>query len=335
MTDISFLQAQAAGLSRLLSESEDDPILAPQLRERLEDAQAELDRLKTTRGVLLLPPPLPRAAFFLIGGPDVSGSDGVQPRLAGEALIQYEAMFVGQAIHDERQAARATGRQRRMRNAPAPALLLTGTPRGSFGFEFIPKLSTDGTNGELHAQALKHVAEWVDRVVSGDLGELADVFGRVPPGVRPSLRGFLRVLADHGTGLRLAFSDAPARRLSGDQVRAAADRLQRDVTLDDNVPMRGILTGVLPENAEFEFRPDDGTTFKGDISDATDEDVRQMRALQDRRCEAHFQRTTVKVAGRPNASSYVLLGVPALIEPSRDSPPAANTETAVASAPSE
>ena len=89
---------------------------------------------------------------------------GIHAALAGEALIQYERMFVEQALHDEREAARKAGRQRRRLGTAPPSLLLTGTPRGSFGLEFVAEPTEGGTLLNIHAQSLRNVAEALARV---------------------------------------------------------------------------------------------------------------------------------------------------------------------------
>lgn len=136
MNKQTFLQIQTLELQHLLEAAGDDPILVPQLRERLEDAQTELEESRRQYGTLIPNEPvaLPRAAIFLKGD-GVLDSEGIRPALAGEAMIQYEKMFTEQAMHDERDAARKDGRHRRKRGTPKPSLLFTGTPRGSFGLE--------------------------------------------------------------------------------------------------------------------------------------------------------------------------------------------------------
>ncbi len=107
MNDLIFLQIQTAELRRLLDVSAEDPIVGPQLRDRLSEAEQELETAREQTGTLL-PRELvemPRAAVFLRGG-GVQGSEGIRPSLAGEALIQYEKMFTAQAVHDERVAAK-------------------------------------------------------------------------------------------------------------------------------------------------------------------------------------------------------------------------------------
>ena len=70
MNDLMFLQIQTAELRRLLDHSAADPILGPQLRDRLSDAEKELQNAQQQAGTLL---PIetftaPRSRFLRGGG---------------------------------------------------------------------------------------------------------------------------------------------------------------------------------------------------------------------------------------------------------------------------
>src|SRR5690606_2757419 len=110
MTGQAFNQIQVIELRRLLGEAANDPILAPQLRRRLEAAERAAQ--EQSSGTESRRVQLPRTAIFLRGG-GVQDSDGIRPSLAGEALIQYERMFTEQALYDEREAAKDAGKSRR------------------------------------------------------------------------------------------------------------------------------------------------------------------------------------------------------------------------------
>ena len=191
MNKETFLRIQTIELQSLLDQSGNDPIIGPQLRERLEEAQKELDAETHLPNSLLRKESfsLPRAAIFLRGG-GVKGSQGIRPALAGEALIQYEKMFVAQAVHDERIAAKNSGRQRRPRGAETPGLLFTGTPRGSFGMEFVPQLSDDRSLLAVHAQSLVNVADALAKVVHSDSASLNRAVDEIPATVLKPLKQF-------------------------------------------------------------------------------------------------------------------------------------------------
>lgn len=302
MNEQTHLQVQAIELQRLLDQAQSDPILGPQIQERLSDVRAKLARPHGS----LFPHEqvqLPRAAIFLRGG-GVLGESGIRPSLAGEALIQYERMFVEQALHDQRQFAKEHGRQRRPRGASMPTLLFTGTPRGSFGLEFVPQITDDVTLARDQATALNKVAETIVRLTSESADSIVE---QLPPKVLAPLKKFLRVLAQHGAELRVASSDSTSRTVDADRIRAASERLERDVH-QDTVELRGVFRGVARESGVFDLRDKGGQVISGVVADSlTEDDLNRIDALTNQECTATLEQTSVtKVGGSPDFR-YVLI----------------------------
>lgn len=308
MNDQTFLQIQVLELQHLLDISGDDPILAPQMRERLDDAKRELQAVKQQPGKLLPKeiPVLPRAAIFMRGG-GVQNSEGIRPGLAGEALIQYEKMFTEQAIHDERIAAKSAGRHRRPRGSSTPGLLFTGTPRGSFGLEFVPQVTEGDSLLAVHADSLGNIAEALLQVAQSDATPLDEIVAKIPPRVLQPMKQFLSTLAQYGAELRLAFSDRPAQSLSVNQVKSAADRLDREVS-QDVISISGVFRGVTHESGYFDLKTDDQGVITGVVADSlAEEDLNRLSGLMDRPCRAELQKTTVRRITGGETASYVLL----------------------------
>ena len=308
MNNLTYLQIQAIELRKLLDSAAADPILEPQLRERLADAEEALRACQHQPGMVLPKENvlLPRAAIFLRGA-GVLGSEGIRPLLAGEALIQYEKMYTAQALHDEREAARGAGRQRRPRGTPDPQLLFTGTPRGSFGLEFVPQVAEDSSLLGVHARSLRNVAEALVSVAEAVDTSLDQAIKRIPPRVIQPLTQFLKTLAQHGAELRLAFHDGPSRSLTGEQIGIAAERLVRDVE-QDTVPISGVFRGLTHESGMFDLKTDDGSVITGSVADnLVEEDLDRFDLLFNRRCVAELQKTTVRRLTGPSTPTYVLL----------------------------
>ena len=308
MNQETFLRIQTIELKSLLEQSGDDPIIGPQLQERLEDAQKELDAA-TYEPNSLLPkelPELPRAAIFLRGG-GVQGSEGIRPTLAGEALMQYEKMFVAQAVHDERIAAKIAGRQRRPRGAATPGLLFTGTPRGSFGLEFVPQVSDDRPLLAVHAQSLVNVADALTKVVRSDSASLNRAVDEIPATVLKPLKQFLRTLATHQTELRLAFSDRCSQSLSAPELKAAADLLEREVEERD-IQVDGVFRGLTQDTGYFDVRASDGRVISGTVADElSEEDMERISKLTNRPCVAEIHETIMHKVEGPALTKYVLM----------------------------
>jgi len=304
MNDRIFLKDQAAQIRRLLDEAADDPVLVPQLQQRLQAVERELSATESTSTTLFpMESALPKVALFL-KGTGVRDSEGIRPALAGESLIQYERMYTEQALHDERAAARAAGRTRRRRGSPTPTLLFTGTPRGSFGLEFVP--SGDDASLPVHAQTLKNIANALVRVSSAD-PTLEQAIEGISPRVLQPMKRFLKTLAQYEAELRLAFSDEPSRVIAGDRIKQAAERLDREWE-EKEIEVKGTFRGLTRETTVFDLIPDEGGLITGTIADSlTEEDFDRIDALTNQHCVVVLQVTTLRPVGGTPRVTYLLL----------------------------
>jgi hypothetical protein len=316
MNKLTFVQNQTIELQHLVETAGNDPILAPQLRERLEDAQKELEEARRQDGSLLPRENIvfPKAAIFLKGS-SVEGSEGIRPSLAAEALIQYEKMYTEQAVHDEREAAKKAGRQRRPRGAPIPRLMFTGTPRGSFGLEFVAITAEDGSQQEVHSQSLRNVATALVHVADSDSSTLDETIKQIPPRVVQPLKNFMKALAENNAEIRLAFPDQASQSLSVEKVRAAADRLEKGV-VQTTETLTGTFRGATLESGKFDLKTDAGDVITGTVADdLSEEDLIRISSLTNHRCVATLEKTTViKIAGAPTVT-YVLIDAQSMPDP--------------------
>lgn len=307
MNEQTFHQTQVIELERLYEDAKDNPILGYQLKQRLDEARRARDSASSD-GTLFpkVQPELPRTAIFLRGD-SVEGNLGIRPSLAGEAMIQYEKMFAEQAIVDEREAAKRVGRRRRPKGANRPSLLLTATPRGSFGMEFVPRVSSQDDEGMLavHAESLQNITSSIEAITNESSFE--ESLEAVPPSVLHPLKQFLGVLANHGAELRIAFPDRTAFIVTSNAVAGAFDRLSREVTQDTST-FKGIFRGLTWESGMFDLKLESGDVITGQVSDElTEPDLERLSELQNMSCSAEIQVTTMRRLGKPDTTSYVLL----------------------------
>lgn len=309
MNNHAFLQLQTAELQRLLDGAGNDPILGPQLRERLEETKRQLAEERRVEDSLIPMelPDLPRAAVFVKGMPVVD-SNGIRPALAGEALIQYERMFIEQAIHDERSSAQQKGKKRRPRGAVPPSLLFTGTPRGSFGLEFVPQPTDDSALLTIHAQSLQTVSDTLVKVAAAvDTSELDKAVSEIPSRVLHPLVRFFEVMAEHGAEIRLASCDRKSRTITAIEIAAATERLRNDVQIVTAF-VTGVFRGVTLDSGYFDFHIDSGEDINGQVADAmTDDDIERISDLKNQRCEAEIQETSVGKVSGETAKRFVLI----------------------------
>jgi hypothetical protein len=218
-------------------------------------------------------------------------------------------MFVEQALHDEREAARSAGRQRRQRGSAVPALLLTGTPRGSFGLEFTPQLQEDHALLDVHRGSLEHIAE---AIITAAESESADQLAEtIPAKVLQPLTRFFRTLANYKAELRLALPNGRSRSISAEQATGTAERLERTIAQEE-VQRTGTFRGLTRESGWFDLVLEDGAVVTGVVADAfTEEDLDRIDALTNKRCLASLQETRITKAGR-TTSSVILLDAKAI-----------------------
>ncbi len=315
MNDLKSLKLQTVQLRQLLERAGEDSLTHMQLAGRLETIENRLAEARLLPGNLFSKEliELPRAAIFLRGS-GVQGSEGIRPSLAGQALINYEGMFVEQALHDERETAKAAGRQRRPNGTPLPKLLFTGTPRGSFGLEFTPQFSEETSTANLHAQSLENVANALTLVAESDSEDDYATLSKIPQRVLPYLKRFFSELSKCDAELRLAFSNKPAKLIASENIKKAAERLDRQVIVDD-VDILGVFRGVTRETGHFDLRQNEGAVVSGFVADElTEEDVERIHGLTNRQCKFRVQRTTIaKIPGAVNYT-YILLDAEQILD---------------------
>jgi hypothetical protein len=314
MKDTSFQQFQSLELKRLLGEVGDGSVMAMQLRARLANIETSPVSDENSEP--------PRTAIF-IRGDAVQGTEGIRPKLAGEALIQFEKMFTEQALHDEREVAKSAGRSRRPHGAGIPGLLFTGTPRGSFGLEFVPMLPDDAPLREGRVKSLDNVSDAIVRVATADEATVDTAIGSVPTAVLQPMKLFMKTLAKHGAELRLAHSDRSSQSLTTSQITTAFERLDREVT-EEEVVLPGTFRGLTLQTGYFDFRLQDGAELSGVVGgELSETDLLQIHARTNHACEAILRKTTIRLVAGQSQTTYVLLGARDLpVDPTQNLTPA-------------
>lgn len=306
MVDPIFNNAHLAELERLAEVAKEDPVLGPQSMSRLKRAQAQAQAEAAQaeqQGSLLPRTQAFRAAFFL-DGEAVAGPLGIDSMLAGQALTYYTKMFAEEARVRERVAAEAAGRARRPRGSGEPKLMLTATPRGSFGFEVTPRTNDDALV-EMHGDVIQSV---INTIVSVGSDSDEPVDGVDNERLLPHLKQFFRTLAKHHVSIRFATTTGYRHRLEADRVTAAAERLSREV-IERNIEETGVFRGLTLETGRFDFRTDKNELISGEVSgDLGTDELDRIYALKDQRCIAALQQTTI-IHVEKTTTKYLLLDV--------------------------
>lgn len=313
MMDKAFARIQVAELTTLLEEVGDDPVMGPQFRERLEEAEQFLRMSDESKA----PPeqtPFPRTAMFLRGD-GVQGTEGIRPGLAGEILIQYEKMFREQALRSERAVAQESERTRRPRKAADPGLLFTGTPRGSFGLVFVPLSPADSSLRDVYIQSLNSVTDLLIQVASGVGTILGDTLDGVQSPVLRPMRQLLKTLGKYGVGLRVAFDDRPPQSVSASQIAKSVEQLERDVS-EEQVEVLGEFRGVTLLTGHFDFMTDDSRAISGIVTEQLAyEGLDRIHDLTNHTCKASLWKTTYRPTQGIPRITYVLTDLSEVARP--------------------
>ena len=309
MNRASQIQWEINQLHGLLADVEDSDISRLQIQSRIKWLQ---DDLRAELGELFPPtePVFPQAAVFLVG--EAMNGQGIPAALAGEVLRRYEKMFREQALHDERTARKDGGHQRRQKGTHDPALLLTGTPRGSFGFQFSPN-STDAETLSTQGQSLKNVAAAVSLVADPDMAP-ENISDKLPRGMLSHIIAFFKALASNDVALRFAFQDQSPSSISADMIRAASAKLERKIMIEE-LRVRGKPRGATMESGHFDFVKDDDVTISGMLDDQLDdEDRKQIIKLNDQPADAIIELTTITMLTGAKRREYILKQIMPIVD---------------------
>lgn len=229
MTELTYLRSQRSNLLRRLEGADKDSPSAFLMQMQMD----ELDSLiaeEVGKGGMIHTDPLPgaRSAIFMSGG-GVPGGVGILPALASTAMQAYEDMFVGFALIGELLEAQKRGNQRRPNGSLRPRILLTGTPRGSFGMEFASPAVEDDAVAEAHAVAMDKVAFTALAIAESTEGEFVDMAMSMPKDVRRGAARLFKSLAKYQTEIRFAFPDKESVTIDYQRVAQTAERFERRV----------------------------------------------------------------------------------------------------------
>lgn len=297
----SFLLAQKTELERLLQEVKDHPLMAPPLEARLREIDEKLAGIPEE-----VQPRGRKALFFSKGG--VEGSYGIEADLGGDILAAYEKMFEAHAKHDQL----AQSDRQRFRNMPQPKLLLTALPRGSVGFELVPKDVEDWVVNGVHAETLRNLTRAMADVTESD-EKFTESLERIPAKVLKPLKDFLQVLVDRGTEVRMITEGLQEEvRLDLAHLLEGVRRLKETPEDVDEKDFYGTFQAITLESFHFEFTTDEGKTLRGLADEDAinyDKGVRLNKTFSGQVCMASIRVTTVRpLHGKPKVT-YELLDV--------------------------
>lgn len=263
-------------------------------------------RLRQVEDILeALPPPAiePARARLTFKGKPVSGTHGVTAEFGSKAVSAFVEAVAAVAA-----SCRATLKDM----GPIPhreenQLLITGTARGSFGFELEERENRQlPLGGESAVElALERTYALLKSAAEGTDETLADAAEGLDRRALHKLFKFVSTLDDDDALCVLQLGDEVFRFADMEQVRHSRQQLSDDNVSEDTCTIQGQFDGVIPTRRTFEFRPLSGDPLVGRLDDAVI-DPFEINAHLYARVQAKFRVTRIG-QGRPR---YVLLELP-------------------------
>ena len=233
--------------------------------------------------------PAPRTVLFFAGGDAVLGSRGIDAAFVAEILKPFQEMVKSQFATLRHGS---VGRRGPRRDEDEARLFLTGLPRGSFGLELSQPLVEDWVQAQQLSTTLARLTRAVEAAGKSD-EDFANAMDEVSPRVLPRLREFLDVASKHGTALRIESGDLRCV-LSAEELVHAKTRAATTETASETIQRRGLFRGATLDTWRFDFKPDDGPSISGRISNELgEEQVADMNRYTNAACEATLLQTTV------------------------------------------
>lgn len=254
-----FLLSEQGELERLLAMTpEEDVIDRLSLQSRLDAIQSEL----TTQRTPLREPVHARLTF---SGKPVVGSHGI--------LVDFCTSMM-EKFSDTVSSFAASIAAPLSPNGPIPnrnkhGLLITGTARGSFGFELeesseFPQLDLDVPSPV--ETALEQTITLMQASIESDDDTLSEKIADQDPRAIKVLHDFIENLAKQNALCALTVGNRSFRFQFPEDVQKSASRLSQENLHEEEQDFSGIFLGVLPERRDFEFRVSpDNTIIRGKI----------------------------------------------------------------------
>lgn len=290
-----FFQQQLVEADSLWSLVSDHPIMGPQMKHRVEELQEQLDALPESSFEA-------KTTVYFMGEP-VEGTRAIDAEFSSKALLPYLEMVKTQFAAITHGQVGRSGPRRREKDA---RLMITGTPRGSFGFELEAPRSDDLFAEEKLSETLVQLTQVIEAAGVSDL-EYLRVLNDLEERSFPKLKEFFKVLHDNGAGIRLQTGDLEIE-MPPSLIDTAYERTNESFEETASLTVEGIFRGARLETWDFNLRTDDGIPYTGRIDpDLEEDEVAAMNKRTNERCVADLRRITVTTGSGKRTTRFVLI----------------------------
>jgi hypothetical protein len=243
------------------------------MEHRLQSLREELDEVAKTK------PSAIRGTLNFRGKPVVE-SYGIAAVFSADAIKAFEKIIAARAAS----FTSPLSQKGRLPNREQYSLLITGTSKGSFGFE-LENPATDDTTPEANSvtshlqDAINDTMDFFATVQGGTDEKLADVFADLEERVVNEISSFLTLLADNGATCGLEFGSRSFHFRDVAEVSYGVRRLSKVNIQERDETIHGVFCGTLPHKRLFEFKAtNNDLILDGKISPDID-DLEQINSL--------------------------------------------------------
>ena len=243
--DYHFLHAELAELNNLLAMTPESAVIdRMSLEARKAQVQEELDATPS-------PPRWPASASLTFSGKPVVNREGIEADFASRAMSAFTKAVTSLAASQRG----PLGGRGVIPNQENYRLLVTGTSRGSFGFEI-----EEAQQQQAHLFVDESPVEFAIGQAKGILESLADGEEAIAEAIADTeeralddLRDFLKVMADNEAICSLSFKNAVFRFRDVGQVQRGVASLGTNNLHEGEEEMAGHFQGFLPHSCRAEF----------------------------------------------------------------------------------
>ena len=289
-----FFSRQLTETHRLHKMVEDHPLMGPLMAQREAEYVEELAKLPVAGAEA-------RTVLFFTGKP-VVGSSAIDAKFVAEALNPFLEIVKSQYAAEKHGP---VGQRGPRKDEDEARLMLTGTPRGSFGLELSPPQTDDLFAEDTLSSVLIHVTRLMEAAGESDEGFLLNL-DDISPRTFTHVPKFFKVLQDFGADLRMQTGDIEFQ-LTQDQIRQAYERVNSSKTVEETLTVPGSYRGALLDTWRFDFRREDSSLISGRIDgDLSEDDVAGWAALVNKPSVATILETTTITSGGALRRRYIL-----------------------------
>lgn len=290
-----FLMRELVQAEHFLSTTAGHPLMEPQFKNRVERIRAELAKLPVSGAAAQT------VLFFT--GPSVQGSRAIDAELVAESLGPFLEMVKIQYVATKHGS---VGERGPLRDENEARLMLTGTPRGSFGLELSAPETDDLFPNELLSEVLVRITRLLEGASRSDedfLLALDDIAERT----LAKAPAFFDVLTKFGADLTMQTGDIRFA-LSQNDIARASQRVHASKSSEEDIKLAGVFRGAVLDRWRFDFRSEDGTVLSGRIDPGrSEEDVSAWLQLANEKCVALIRQVTRIAPSGATRNTHVLV----------------------------